>query len=186
MNQKTARTSATRPGLSPSRALTAVLLCTLPLTACTSTKEGLSYPVPDNICGIPADKEILKELLDDGEKLKQDDGGDDITEGQFCHMYVDGNDSAISDADWQESGYTLREYFEDFQVKGIRYFADGRYASWNFGVVTVIPCPGISEKGDALVVEVSDLRWNKSSQARLEKLGPPYFEAYKKKLGCPS
>ncbi|GAA0665494.1 hypothetical protein GCM10009535_51530 [Streptomyces thermocarboxydovorans] len=156
------------------------------VTACSTSSEGTAYAVPDHICGIPADKEILKTLLDEGDELKQDDGGDDITEGQFCHMYVDGNDSVVSNADWEESGFTLREFFEDLKVKGIRYFGDGKYASWTFGVVTVIPCPGVSEKGDAIVVEVNDLRWNKNTQSRLEKLGPPYFEAYKKKLGCPS
>ena len=186
MNQKTARTSAPRPGPSPSRALTAVLLCTLPLTACTSTKEGLSYPVPDNICGIPADKEILEELLDDGDKLEQSTGHFTLTEGQNCHMYVDGNDSVLSEGNWEKSGYTLRDYFEYFDVKGVRYFGGGKYASWSFGVASAAPCPGISDEGEVLVVAVHDLRWNEKSQSRLERLGPPYFEAYKKKLGCPS
>ncbi|GAA0665501.1 hypothetical protein GCM10009535_51540 [Streptomyces thermocarboxydovorans] len=174
--------------MTPSRstALAALLLCTLPLTACTSAKEGPSYPVPDNICGIPADKEILRLLLHDGDELEQDTGHSTLEEGQICHMYVDGNEAVLSDAHWRKSGYTLRDYFEFSDRKGIRYFGGGKYASWNFGVVTVIPCPGVSEKGDAVSVAVNDLRWNEKTQPLLEKLGPPYFEAYKKKLGCPS
>ncbi|WP_344006217.1 hypothetical protein [Streptomyces thermocarboxydovorans] len=140
-------TSSTR------RALAAILLCTLPLTACTSVKEGLSYPVPDNICGIPADKEILQELLDDGDKLEQNTGHFTFEEGQICHTYVDGNDSVVSEGDWEKSGYTLRDYFESYDVKGIRYFKGGKYASWNFGVVTVIPCPGVSDEGEVVAVQ---------------------------------
>ncbi len=37
-----------------------------------------------------------------------------------------------------------------------------------------------------LSVEVNDAEWNKESQALLEKLVPSYFDAYKKKLGCPA
>ncbi|WP_086734533.1 hypothetical protein [Streptomyces glaucescens] len=155
------------------------------LTACgSSDDQGLSYPVPDNICGIPADREVLENLLDDGDMLEQDSGYFTLEEGQFCHMYVDGNDSVVSDATWRESGYELRDLFETYDVKGLRYFERGKYASWNFGVATVIPCPGVSEKGDAVSVQVNDLRWNRDSQAQLEKLGPAYFDAYKKKLGC--
>ncbi|MEU5461783.1 hypothetical protein ACH4KU_32890 [Streptomyces althioticus] len=168
------------------RALTTAILCTLPLTACSSTKDGLSYQVPDNICGISADKQILGDLLHDGDELGQDTGHFTLEEGQFCHMYVDGNDSVVSDADWNESGYTLRDYFDLSARKGTRYFAGGKYASWENGVVTVIPCPGVSEEGDVLTVAVKDIRWNRDSQSLLEKLGPPYFDAYKKKLGCPS
>ena len=168
------------------KALLAAMLCTLLVTACSTTDEGLSYPVPDNICGIPADKEILEELLDDGDKLEEETSPFTLEEGQVCHMYVDGNDSVASDGDWEKSGYTLRDYFEFSEKKNIRYFGGGRYASWNFGVVTIIPCPGVSEKGDVIAVAVNDLRWNEKTQPLLEKLGPPYFEAYKKKLGCPS
>jgi hypothetical protein len=167
-------------------ALVGALLCTLSLTACTSESKGPSYPIPDNICGIPANKVILETLLDDGDDLKQDAGQFTLEEGQFCHMYVDGNDSVVSDADWHRSGYTLQDYFEFSDLKGIRYFQGGKYASWNFGVGTAISCPGVSEEGDTVVVAVNDLRWNSKSQSLLEKLGPPYFEAYKKKLGCPS
>ncbi|MDT3727949.1 hypothetical protein ROS62_24955 [Streptomyces sp. DSM 41972] len=170
----------------PKRVLTSALLCTLPLTACSSSNEGLSYPTPNNICGIPADEEILATLLDDGDELKQDTGYFSLEEGQFCHLYVDGNDSVVSDADWNEAGYTLRDYFNVSAREGTRYFAGGKYASWKFGVVTVIPCPGVSEKGDAVTIAVKDIRWNEDSQSLLEKLGPPYFDAYKKKLGCPS
>lgn len=166
--------------------LTITLLLALPLTACNSSGKGLSYPVPDNICGIPADKEVLETLLDDGDELEQDPGYFTLAEGQFCHMYVDGNDSVVSDADWHESGYGLRDLFEYYEVKDLRYFRDDKYASWNFGVATVIPCPGVSKKGDVVSVQINDLRWNKKSQAQLEKLVPSYFDAYKKKLGCPS
>jgi hypothetical protein len=166
------------------RLLTAAFLAAA-LAACgSSDDEGLSYPVPDNMCGIPVDKDVLESLLDDGDKLEQDTGGDTLAEGQFCHMYVDGNDSVVSDADWRENGYELRDLFEFYDVKGLRYFKGGRYASWNYGVATVIPCPGVSEKGDVLSVEVNDIRWNRKSQAQLEKLVPAYFDAYKKKLGC--
>ncbi|MDN3289875.1 hypothetical protein QWL27_29590 [Streptomyces thermocarboxydus] len=170
------------------RALAVAALCTLSLSACTSSSddEGLSYPAPDNMCGIPANKNILETLLDDGDELKQDSGYFTLEEGQFCHMYVDGNDSVVSDADWQKNGYTLRDYFEFSELKRVRYIEGGKYASWNFGVATVIPCPGVSEKGDVVVVTVNDLKWNEKSQPLLEKLGPPYFDAYKKKLGCPS
>ncbi|MEV5427063.1 hypothetical protein AB0K85_30490 [Streptomyces cellulosae] len=168
------------------RALTTAILCILSLTACSSTKDGLSYQVPDNICGIPANKRILGDLLHDGDQLRQDTGYFTLEEGQFCHMYVDGNDSVVSDADWNDSGYTLRDYFDLSARNGTRYFAGGKYASWNNGVVTVIRCPGVSEKGDVVTVAVKDIRWNENSQSLLEKLGPPYFDAYKKKLGCPS
>jgi len=169
----------------PGQRLLASTFLATALTACgSSNDEGLSYPVPDNICGIPADKKVLESLLDGGDKLEQDTGYFSLTEGQFCHMYVDGNDSVVSDAAWHESGYKLRDLFETYEVKDLRYFEDGKYASWNFGVAAVIPCPGVSEKGDVVSVQVNDLKWNRDSQARLEKLGPAYFDAYKKKLGC--
>ncbi|WP_344016432.1 hypothetical protein [Streptomyces thermospinosisporus] len=173
------------PPLSLKKLATATAVA-VAVTACNAPSDGIAYTVPDNICQIPADKEILETLLDEGKRLKQDDGGDDITEGKFCHMYVDGNDSVVSDADWEKSGYTLRDYFEFYDVKGIRYFGDGKYASWSYGVVTVMPCPGVSDKGDVIAVDVKDIQWNDKSQPLLEKLGPPYFEAYKKRLGCPS
>lgn len=99
-------------------------------------------------------------------------------------MYVDGNDSVVSDAAWRESGYELRDLFETYDVKGLRYFKGDRYASWNFGVATVITCPGVSEKGDVVSVQVNDLTWGPDSQGLLEELVPAYFDAYKKKLGC--
>ncbi|MFF0168036.1 hypothetical protein [Streptomyces prasinus] len=169
--------------MSPKRLLTVTLL-TIILTACSSSNDGLSYPAPDNICGIPADKKVLESLLDDGGELEQDTGHFTLEEGQFCHMYVDGNESVVSDAEWHESGYRLRDHFLTYEVKDLRYLRGGEYASWNFGVATVISCPGVSEKGDVIAVEVNDLKWNKNSQALLEKLVPSYFDAYKKKLGC--
>ncbi|MEV5310450.1 hypothetical protein [Streptomyces sp. NPDC052610] len=157
------------------------------LTACgSSDDEGLSYPVPDNICGIPADKEVLKSLLDDGDKLEQDTGHFSLAEGQFCHMYVDGNESVISDAGWHENGYELRDLFQGNEPEGLRYLKGGAYASWDRGVATVISCPRVSEEGDVVSVEVRDMNWNEESQVLLEKLAPSYFDAYKKRLGCQS
>jgi hypothetical protein len=167
--------------------LLAAALLALALTACGSSDDKkLSYPVPDDICGIPADKDVLESLLDDGDELEQDSGYFDLAEGQFCHMYVDGNDSVISDAGWHESGFELRDLFQGNEPKGLRYLKDGAYASWDRGVATVISCPGVSEKGDVVSVEVRDMKWNKESQAQLEKLVPSYFDAYKKKLRCPA
>ncbi|MEW1872472.1 hypothetical protein AB0420_30990 [Streptomyces caelestis] len=171
----------------PLKRLLSAILVSLPLTACgTSDGEGLSYPAPDNICGIPANKEVLESLLDDGDKLEQDTGHFTLKEGQFCHMYVDGNDSVVSDSRWHESGYELRDHFLTYEVKNLRYIKGGKYASWHFGVAMVIPCPGVSGKGDVLSVEVNDIHWNDKSQALLEKLAPSYFDAYKKKIGCHS
>ncbi|WP_406725209.1 hypothetical protein WJ438_11850 [Streptomyces sp. GD-15H] len=170
--------------LLPRKALLTTVLLSLALTACNSSKEGLSYPAPDNICGIPAEKEVLESLLDDGEELKQDTGYFSLTEGQFCHMYVDGNESVISDASWRGKGYSLRDLFQDRKKKGIRYLEGGKYASWESGVATVISCPGVSEEGDVVSVEVNDMNWTEKSQALLEKLVPSYFDAYKRKLGC--
>lgn len=169
--------------LPPKRLLTSVLLV-ITLTACGSSDEGLSYPAPDNICGISADKEALESLLDDGKELEQDTGHFSLTEGQFCHMYVDGNESVVSDASWHEIDYGLRDLFRDNEVKGLRYAEKGKYASWERGVATVIPCTGVSEKGEVVSVEVRDMKWNKESQSLLEKLAPSYFDAYKEKLGC--
>ncbi|MEF9906728.1 hypothetical protein [Streptomyces sp. P9-A2] len=140
--------------------------------------------MPDNICGIPAGKSVLESLLHDGNELKQDTGHFTREEGQFCHMYVDGNEAVVSDGNWHESGYELRDLFQDYEVKGLRYFEAGKFASWHRGVATVIPCPGVSEEGDVLSLEVKDMKWNDESQALLEKLVPSYFDAYKKKLGC--
>ncbi|MEU3733562.1 hypothetical protein AB0E81_29810 [Streptomyces sp. NPDC033538] len=169
----------------PKKLVTSAILL-LTLTACDDSGEGLSYSAPDNICGIPADKKVLEALLHDGDKLEQDTGYFTLTEGQFCHMYVDGNDSVVSDATWKESGYELSDLFEYYDVKDVRYFKGGEYASWNYGVATVIPCPGISEKGDVMSVLVKDIRWNEKSRSLLKQLVPAYFDAYKEKLGCPS
>ncbi|MBL3670687.1 hypothetical protein JL475_32920 [Streptomyces sp. M2CJ-2] len=168
--------------MSAKKLVTAILL-TSTLTACNSSHDGLSYTVPDNICGISTDKKILEALLDDGDKLEQDTGHFSLQEGQICHMYVDGNESVISDGEWHEKGYELRDYFLDYDVKGLRYHKK-KFASWNSGVASAFPCPGVSKKGDVLSVEVSDMRWNDRSQRLLEKLAPAYFDAYKKKLGC--
>ncbi|PZT68417.1 hypothetical protein DN402_10105 [Streptomyces sp. SW4] len=128
------------------RLLTAAL-CAAALTGCgSSDDEGLSYPAPDSICGVPADKEVLESLLDDGDKLEQDDGGDTLADGQFCHLYVDGNDSVTSDGDWHERDYELRDYFQDYEVKNLRYLKGGEYASWNSGVVMVAPVPGSARR----------------------------------------
>jgi hypothetical protein len=170
----------------PSKKALAIATLAVALVACDSQKEGLSYPVPDNICGVPADKEVLKSLLHDGDELEQDSGHFSLTEGQFCHMYVDGNDSVISDGKWHESGYSLKEYFRDYEVKGLRYFRGGEFASWNSGVATVLSCPGVSKEGEVLSIEVGDIRPDEKSQELLEKLVPSYFDAYKKKLGCKS
>jgi len=157
------------------------------LTACSpSDGERLSYPVPDDICGILADKDVLESLLDDGDKLEQDTGHFSLSEGPFCHMYVDGNESVVSDAGWHESGYELRDLFQGNEPEELRYLKGGAYASWNRGVAAVISCPGVSDEGDVVSVEVRDMNWNEESQALLEKLVPSYFDAYEKKLGCPA
>ncbi|MER7056718.1 hypothetical protein [Streptomyces sp. NPDC000351] len=171
--------------LTPKRLAIAIAL-TLTLTACDDQSSGLSYDTPDNICGIPANKNVLKSLLDDGNKLKQDTGYFNLMEGQFCHMYVDGNDSVVSDAAWHGSDYDLRDLFQDYDLKGVRYIKGGTYASWHRGVATVISCPGVSNEGNAVSVEVRDMKWNEESQPLLERLAPSYFDAYKEKLGCPS
>lgn len=152
--------------------------------ACYSSNNGVSYTAPDNICGISANKKVLLSLLGDGRELKQDSGYFSITEGQFCHMYVDGNDALVSDAAWHTDTYKLRDLFQDYEVKGLRYLKGGQYASWHRGVATVISCPGASKKGDVVSLEVRDMRWNADSQSLLEQLVPSYFKAYKKKLGC--
>lgn len=167
-------------------ALAAAFLCALPLTACSSTDDGRSYSVPDNICGIDVDSKILEKLLDDGDEMVQDANNFPLSGSYICHMYVDGNDSVVSDASWHESGYTLREHFEYSTIKGVRYFQEGKYASWRSGIATVLPCPGVSDKGDVVDVSLEDMEWDEDSRGLLEKLGPPYFDAYKKKLGCPS
>ncbi|MGC9500752.1 hypothetical protein [Streptomyces sp. WG7] len=161
-------------------------LLALALIACDTSDDGLSYTAPDNICGIPADKKVLEALLDDGNKFEQSTGHFSLQEGQFCHMYVDENDSVISDAAWHQNRYKLSDYFLTYDVKGLRYLREGEFASWNNGVVALIQCPGVSEKGDVLTVEVSDMRWNEKSQELLEKLAPSYFNAYEEKLGCRS
>ncbi|MEU0580466.1 hypothetical protein ABZ465_24910 [Streptomyces griseoincarnatus] len=166
--------------------LAAVLLSILPLAGCSSAGDSPSYPIPDNICGISTDSTILEQLLDDGIELVQDENHFPLRGDYICHMYVDGNDSVVSDAVWQESGYTLRDHFEYSGRKGIHYFGGGKYASWKSGVATVIPCYGVNDMGDFVVMTVEDIRWNEDSRALLKKLGPPYFDAYKKKLGCPS
>ncbi|MGC9442561.1 hypothetical protein [Streptomyces sp. WG5] len=170
--------------LSPKRLAAAIALALI-LTACDDSNDGLSYDTPDNICGVPADGKILESLLDDGDILKQDTGHFSLTEGQFCHMYVDGNDSVVSDATWHDSEYGLRDLFQDYDLNGVRYISDGRYASWHRGVATVIPCRGVSKEGDVVSVEVRDMKWNDESQGLLEKLAPSYFDAYRDKLGCP-
>ncbi|MFD0317621.1 hypothetical protein [Streptomyces flavalbus] len=71
----------------------------------SSSDGGLSYPVPDNIRGVPADKVLLEALLDEGDELKQGPGFFDLKDGRFCHMYVDGNESVVSDGQWHERGY---------------------------------------------------------------------------------
>ncbi|MGV9955455.1 hypothetical protein ACWDU0_26680 [Streptomyces cellulosae] len=171
---------------SAGRALAAATLCALPLTACGSDGDGRSYPTPDNICGITVDSQSLEKLLDDGDELVQDANSFPLSGSYICHMYVDGNDSVVSDANWHESGYTLREHFEYSNIKGVRYFQGGKYASWRSGIATVIPCPGVSDKGDIVDVTLEDMEWDEDSRGLLEKLGPPYFDAYKKELGCPS
>lgn len=168
------------------KALAGVTMYTLALTACGSTDDGRSYSLPDNICGITVDSEILAQLLDDGDELVQDANSFSRSGSYICHMYVDGNDSVVSDANWHESGYTLREYFEYSNIKGVRYVEGGKYASWRSGIATVIPCPGVSEKGDVVDVSLEDMEWDEESRSLLEELGPPYFDAYKKKLGCPA
>lgn len=177
-----------RPSLAPKtqNMLFSAIVLTVALTGCDSSDTGLSYPAPDNICGIPADRALLESLLDDGDEFEQDPGFFDLEDGQFCHMYVDGNESVVSDGEWHESGYTLRDHFESYDVSGLRYFAAGKYASWDSGVATVIPCPGVSEEGEVVSVEINDMEWNEESQSTLEKFVPEYFDAYKKKLGCRS
>src|SRR5690606_473900 len=69
------------PPLSLKKLATATAVA-VAVTACNAPSDGIAYTVPDNICQIPADKEILETLLDEGKRLKQDDGGDDITEGK--------------------------------------------------------------------------------------------------------
>ncbi|MEV7793800.1 hypothetical protein [Streptomyces sp. NPDC087512] len=173
----------TDPPAAVNRLITATLLASS-LVACSSSHDGTSYTVPDNICGIPANRDVLEALLHDGKKLEQSTGYFTLLEGQFCHMYVDGNDSVVSDGAWHEKGYELRDHFRDYDVKGLRYLKAGEFVSWNNGVATVFPCPGVSEKGDVVSVEVSDIRWNEESRGLLEKLIPSYFDAYKDKLGC--
>lgn len=107
------------------KALAGVTMYTLALTACGSTDDGRSYSLPDNICGITVDSEILAQLLDDGDELVQDANSFSRSGSYICHMYVDGNDSVVSDANWHESGYTLREYFEYSNIKGVRYVEGG-------------------------------------------------------------
>ncbi|WP_328659558.1 hypothetical protein [Streptomyces sp. NBC_00334] len=97
---------------------------------------------------------------------------------------MDGNDALVSDAAWHTDTYKLRDLFQDYEVKGLRYLKGGQYASWHRGVATVISCPGASKKGDVVSLEVRDMRWNADSQSLLEQLVPSYFKAYKKKLGC--
>lgn len=171
--------------MNPKRLLTVASLAVV-LTACSTPDSGADYTAPDNICGIPADKEILGSLLHSGKKLEQDSGTRTLKEGQFCHLYVDGNDSVTSDANWQDSRYSLDDTFRDYDVKNLRYFGSREFVSWNSGVATVFSCPGVSDDGDKLALEVSDIRWNKNSQELLEKLMPAYTQAYKKKLGCPA
>ncbi|MER6349517.1 hypothetical protein ACWC10_21270 [Streptomyces sp. NPDC001595] len=167
------------------RVLTAACLAAA-LTACgSSDDQKLSYPVPDDICGIAADKGVLEALLDDGEEFEQDSGHFSLEEGQICHMYVDGNESVMSIADWNEKGYELPDLFQGDEPEGLRFIKGGTYASWDFGVATVIACPGVSEEGDVVSVEVTDMKWDEESRALLEKLVPSYFDAYKKELGCP-
>nr|WP_215208884.1 hypothetical protein [Streptomyces sp. CHD11] len=159
---------------------------TVVLTACGTSDDELSYPVPDNICGISVDPDILGRLLHDGDELEQDTGHFSLTEGQICHMYVDGNDSVQGIGDWHESGYELSDHFVGLGRKHLRYSKGGTVASWRSGVITAIPCPGVSEKGDVLTVEVSDIRSDENSRELLEELAPGYFDGYAKRLGCPT
>ncbi|MFI2413145.1 hypothetical protein [Streptomyces sp. NPDC018947] len=166
-------------------ALPAILIAvvvTLAATACDSPDR--SFSTPDNICGIPAAEDVLSSLLDDGNELEQSTGYFSLPDGQLCHMYVDGNDSVVSEAQWHERGYELRDLFQGKRIEGLRYIKEGQYASWVRGVATIISCPGVSKKGDVVSVEVRDINWSKESRALLERLIPSYFDAYKDKLGC--
>lgn len=182
---KQAKSGLRSHALAPIKLLAAVSL-TATLTACGASDDGLSYPVPDNICGVSVDPDILESLLHDGDELEQDTGKFSLTEGQICHMYVDGNDSLLGIGEWHEAGYELRDYFVGLNLSDLRYYKEDTVASWPSGVVTVIPCPGISEKGDVLTVEVSDIRSDENSRELLEELAPEYFDGYAKRLGCPT
>ncbi|AZM59724.1 MULTISPECIES: hypothetical protein [unclassified Streptomyces] len=171
--------------LSPVRLIAAVAFA-VTLAACGSSNKGLSYLVPDNICGISVDPEILESLLHDGDELEQDTGPFSLTEGQICHMYVDGNDSVLGVGDWHESGFELRDHFVGLDRKHLHYSEGGKVASWPSGIITAIRCPGVSEEGDVLTVELSDIRSDENSRELLEKLAPEYFDGYAKRLGCPT
>lgn len=166
--------------------LIAAIALTATLSACGSSDDGLSYPLPDNICDISVDPEALEPLLPDGDELKQETGPSSLAEGQICQIYVDGNDAVQGISEWHESGYELPDYFVGLNLKNVRYSKGGTVASWPAGVITLIPCPDVSEEGDVLTVELSDIRSDENSRELLEKLAPEYFDGYAKRLGCPT
>ncbi|MFI6345914.1 hypothetical protein [Streptomyces sp. NPDC050560] len=67
-------------------ALTAALLLTM--SGCGSSRD---YAVPDDLCGVPIDPDVISPLLPDGDKLEKKPYAAKPPERQRCRVYVDGS-----------------------------------------------------------------------------------------------
>ncbi|MCF6526264.1 hypothetical protein [Streptomyces sp. JJ36] len=155
--------------------------------------EERAYEVPDELCGVPVRPGLLEPLLPPGDELRQEKSSFGVSPGlQGCMVFVDGDVALDVTGKWRAAGHTAKEAASN---PGPDLIEGGRYALWNRGAATVVPCRvpgqevveadgGDEGKAELFSLEVEATKAEDGTEKAMKALIGPYAEAYRETLPC--
>lgn len=144
------------------------VLAILSASGCTEADEGRRYPVPNSLCGMDIDTDLIEPFLPPGDQIHQtEDGAGTII--RSCNVSVDGEDVfQVSQERWEE-GWTIRRFaVMHAYVDPDHEAADNSYIYSAEGALSAIRCTDQGGDRDLFLV------------ARVRNSGVPDEEAMMK------
>ncbi|MGD9483746.1 hypothetical protein WDH52_10865 [Streptomyces sp. TRM70308] len=153
---------------------------------CASGNE--QYAVPERVCGVPMDENVVRAVLPEGERLSQ--GGETLPETyNICTLLVDGSPAVrMSFSKETEYYHPLEEYAREFQDgEDIALDFPGNGGLDDENATIIVKC-GLPERPNIIShmqVPPPGGATTDVSRADLERFAVDYMAGAKRELGCP-
>ncbi|MFB7917701.1 hypothetical protein [Streptomyces sp. NPDC056061] len=146
-----------------------------------------SYSVPEVLCGVPVRRDMLKDLLPDGARLKIEESHTyDVPEYRFCDVVIDGKVELSSEGVWRKAGFTAEDTAKAALVFNTEPRQGGKFQVWKSGATTAFECRNARQKAGAFSLEVRVVRPEGNMADKVERYLASYAEEYRKILPCES
>ncbi|MDK1475145.1 hypothetical protein QNO07_17275 [Streptomyces sp. 549] len=125
-------------------ALTAATLLTM-----TSCSDGKNYSVPEDICGVPVERDLLDNLLPPGDHSSQNEENYGIGERLYsCKLRIDSTAIIVTRGKWHDESKTSLQVAHEERYSHAEQRSGDSFASWPGGVVNISKCRNDKKKAE--------------------------------------